>query len=570
MVDPTVALFLVLSIVVGPFAFATASHAQSQQPNRPKLILLLVADQFSANYMARFQDRMSMGGLRFLMEHGINFTNCRYNFANTHTGPGQAAIATGGNPWATGIIGDEVFDRRKGRAISIVSDDNAQVIGGSGPGTSPKFLTGTTIGDQMRLASNGGSRVITIATNPVASVLMGGRLANYAFWWDTKTGNFVTSSQYSHDLPAWAKTFNDQRYADRYFGKPWQRLMPETQYTASTRDDYPYERGMPGGGRTFPHTITGGAGGPSEPFFNAFAMTPWANQMVCDFAQQAIEKENLGARRDPDFLSLNFSSTEGLGTAFGPNSHEMQDMVLRLDQSIASLLTYVDQRLGLNNCLIIFTAAHGVSPIPEFLRERGVDSGRISPKALREALESALDQRLGPADWVEACEPPYMYLNLDAIEEKKQRQPQVEMLSANSARISGVFDVYTAVQFLLNELPLSPVIEEVRRSYRWKRSGELYVVAKPGWIFSNDNAGTDSGSSYSYDCQVPLFVFGSGVNGGGRNAHAVSPTDIAPTISALLNIEEPSVCEGKALKDAIGQYYGPPRPRSTEMPPPPQ
>jgi len=535
--------------------------AQANQTASPKLVVVLVMDQFSYDFLARYQDKFAAGGFRFLLEHGANYTDCQYRHATTHTACGHSIIATGAYPWATGIVANDWYDRRKSKPVEAVSDDNLLLVGASGTGGSTRAMQGTTIGDQMKLATNGRSKVFCLSLKDPAALLLAGRLANGAFWWDEKSGNFVTSSQYGPLLPTWVKTFNDQRYSERYFAKPWQRFLPENQYTASTRDDYSWERPIPGDGRSFPHVISGGVPRPGEQFYSVFEMTPWANQMVADLAREAIERESLGQREVADFLGINFAAGDNLGHAFGPYSQEVEDLVLRLDQTLVSFFQYLDQKVGLDKCLIVLTSDHGVLPIPEFLKERGLDAGRIDPKSFKALLDSALDARLGNEDWIESFQPPNLYLNLDAIDKQKYRQPDVEALAAKLARsVPGVGDVYTAVQFFLNQLPTGPFTEAVKKSYFWGRSGELFVLTKPNYLFMQEPNGTTHGSPYAYDSHVPLILYGAGIRGGSYGQSA-SPADIAPTVAALLGIEPPSLSEGRVLTEAIGQVYGPPRPR---------
>ncbi len=525
-------------------------QAQSS-PSRPKLVVLLIADQFSYNYIPRYLDKFTSGGIKLLMDRGATFTDCKFRNASTQTAVGHSIIATGAYPWATGIVGDQWYDRRKNKPISAVSDDAMKVVGANGTGSSSHFMQGTTIGDQMKLATNGRSKVVTISLEDRSALLLAGRLANGAYWWDTKTGAFVTSAQFGSELAGWAQAFNDTHYADKYLGKPWQRLLPETQYTASTHDDYPHEKGIVGDGKQFPHVITGGASAPGEAYYSAFAMTPWSNQMICDFAKEAVDKESLGMHTDADMISVSFSAGELLGSSFGPYSQEVEDLTLRLDQSISGLIQHIDQKVGLDNCLIVFTADHGVAPIPEFLKERGLDSSRIDVKNFKTALDSQLDARLGAEDWIESFEPPNLYLNLNAIDKQKYRQPDVEALSAKMAHsIAGVGEVYTAAQFFTNQLPSGPLMDAVRKSYYWGRSGELFVMPRPGHIFISESTGTTTGSPYNYDTQVPLIISGSNVQNG-RFGQTSSPADIAPTITNILGIEQPSLCEGRVLTEAL-------------------
>jgi predicted AlkP superfamily pyrophosphatase or phosphodiesterase len=554
-------LCAVLCVVFCFVACNLTTLAQATQTQRPKLVVLIVVDQFPFDYLSRYRDKFGEGGLRFLMDNGATFNSCNFKHATTLTACGHAVISTGTYPWANGIVANEWFDRRKGKLVKAIEDESLQIVGGNGSGVGSRSLIGTTVGDQMKLASNGRGKVITVALKDRAALLLAGRLANSAYWWDSKGGNWVTSSQYSRDLPSWVRAFNDLHYADKFFAKPWQRLLPENQYTASTKDDYPFERTLPGDGRQFPHVITGGASSPSEPFYQTFGLTPWANQMVADFAIQAIEKESLGQHAEPDLLGINFAAGDYVGHTFGPYSQEAEDIMLRFDRTLAGFLNYVDGKIGLNNCLVVLSSDHGIMPIPEFLKEKGMDAGRIDPRSFRSLLDSALDSKLGADDWIEAFEPPNLYLNLNAIDKQKYRQPDVEAVAAKLAHsVPGVGDVYTAVQFFMNQLSVSPTADPIKKTYFWGRSGELVILPKPGYIFWSEPTGTTHGSPYSYDTHVPLMIYGGPMRAGDYGQDC-SPADIAPTIAAILGIDPPSLNEGRVLSEAMAQVAGPPRPR---------
>ncbi|MGH9552733.1 MAG: alkaline phosphatase family protein, partial [Terriglobales bacterium] len=228
-----------------------------------------------------------------------------------------------------------------------------------------------------------------------------------------------------------------------------------------------------------------------------------------------------------------------------------EDLCLRMDQSLAALFQTVDQKVGLDNCLIVFTADRGVMAMPEFLKERGMPAGRIDPKVFKTLLDSSLKARLGKEDWVAEFEPPNLYLNLDAIERQKYRQPDVETVASQMAQaVPGIGDIFTGVQFLLNQLPAGPHVQQATKSYYLGRSGELYILPKAGYIFVGETNGTASGSPYNYDCHVPLLIMGGTVQSG-RYGQPVSPADIAPTIAGVLGIDPPSLSEGRVISECL-------------------
>ncbi|MBY0356679.1 MAG: alkaline phosphatase family protein [Candidatus Obscuribacterales bacterium] len=537
------------------------ASAQAGLSSQPKLVVLIMVDQLSFDYFARYQDKFGSGGFRLLQDNGANFLNCRYEQATTLTAVGHSIVSSGAYPWASGIVGNTWYDRRKEKEVDAVADESMQLVGSNGAGSSCKSLLGTTIGDELKLATNGRSKIISCSLKGRSALLMAGRTADGAYWWDDNTGNFVTSSQFGQ-LGGWAKTFNDRHYADGYFGRTWQRLLSESSYSASTNDDYTYESMLKGDGRQFPHVLTGGGAAPGPQYYSTFAATPFANQMLADFVSEAVTNEGLGRHNDTDLLAVSFSSTDLVGHAFGPDSQEAEDTILRLDQTLAGLFKNLDTQVGLGRCLIVLTADHGVMPIPELLKERGMDAGRIDTKSFKSMLDAALDQKLGNEEWISSFQPPNLYLNLNAIDKQKYRQPDVEALAAKLCRsIPGVGEVYTAFQFFMNQLPSGPQVEAAKKSYFWGRSGELYVMPKPGYIFSSSATGTTHGSPYRYDSQVPLFLMGPMVRVG-RFADHSSPADVAPTLAALLNITAPSQSEGRVLSECLAPVTGPNRPLS--------
>lgn len=554
-------LFTVILLLLSLVSFKLEAQAQADQSSVPRLVLMIVADQFSYSFLERYKNRLSQGGFRYLVENGATFTNCKYNQATTHAACGHSVISSGGHPWSTGVVGNKWYSRGSKELHGPTEDASSSLVGANGKAGGLKYVAGTTIGDQLKLSTNGRAKVFSASVDQCSSLLLAGQLATNAFWLDPKTGNMVTSSKYGSTLPAWAKAFNDQHIPDRYIGKPWQRLMPETQYAASTRDEYARERSLPGDGKRFPHIINRGSDQETSSYYSNFAMTPFANQLVLDFAKSMIEKERLGKHTDSDLISLGLTAGEELTQYFGPYSQETEDLVLRMDRSLESFFQFVDTQVGLNNCLIVFTASHGSPAIPEFLGERGLTAGRIDPKIFTTFLDSKLDSQIGEEDWIEAFSPPNLYLNLDAIDKQKLRQPDVESLvSRISHSVPGIGDIITAYQLYTSSYPNGPRVGAVKKSYYFGRSGELYVIPKPGFVFTDKSDGTSFGSPYSYDSQVPLVLFGAGIKAG-KYGTTTSPADISATVAGLLSIEVPSLCEGRALDEAFAQVAGPPRPR---------
>lgn len=559
----TLLLSFLTGMLPGPIqnGLVKPAKAQANQSAVPRLVVLIVADQFPYSYLERYKNRLSQGGFRFLLEQGANFTNCKYQCATTHAACGHSVISSGAYPWSTGVVGNSWYSRGSKKAKYPTGDNSSNLVGANGTAGGLKYVAGTTMGDQLKLATNGRAKVFSASVDQSSSLLLAGQLASHAFWMDPKTGNMVSSSKYGSTLPGWAKSFNDQHIPDRYIGKPWQRLMPESQYGASTRDAYGRERALPGDGKRFPHIINRGADSENGSYYSNFAMTPFANQMVLDFARSMIEKERLGQHTDSDLVSIGLTAGEKLTQHFGPYSQETEDLVLRMDRSLESFFQFLETQVGLKNCLIVFTASHGSPAIPEFLGERGMTAGRIDPKIFTTFLDSKLDSQVGEEDWIDAFYPPNLYLNFNAMDNQKVRQPDVESLVSKIAHsVPGIGNIVTAWQLYTNQPPNGPNTSAVRRSYYFGRSGELFVMPKPGFVFTEKSDGTGYGSPYSYDSQVPLILYGAGIKPG-KFGTTTSPADISATVAGLLSIETPSLCEGRALHEAFAQVTGPPLPR---------
>ena len=520
--------------------------AASASNQKTKLVVLLIADQFPTNYFLHCADKFQANGLRQLIDNGANFTACRYLGATNQTACNLATIVTGAYPSGTGVVGNEWYDRRKQTAIRVITDENSPAGAEESAGGS-SLLLGNTVGDELKVASNGLSHIVSLSTARNDALLLAGKSKDQAFWWDCRTGTFTGQSRLSKSVPGWAKSFNDKRFSEQFLGKNWQPSGRTNVFASADT----YEPQKSDSEHSFGYMINSDSKIADESFYTRFQATPWANQMLVDFAKDIVEHESLGQHDTPDMLTVSFPSFELVGKTYGPYSNEAHDLVLRFDQSLADLFESLDEQVGLSNCLVIFTAGHGAAAPAQMLQAQGLEGGLVDAKAFRNQLNSSLSSKLGKANWIEAFIPPNLYLNLNAIDHSNFRQPDVEKLTAKLGHsIPGVAEIYTAFQFFMNQVPTGPQVDVVRRSYFWGRSGELYVVPKSGYVFTSESDGIADGSPYSYDSQVPLLLYGSQIKGG-TYAGAVSPDDIAPTIANVLSITMPPFSEGRVLNEAL-------------------
>lgn len=528
-----------IGIIVPAFLVISPSIAKpgaAQTATRPRLIVMLVIDQFRYDYLVRFRPQFVQGGFNLLLS-GADFIDCRYDYATTATCPGHASLFTGAYPNMHGIIGNDWYDTAQGRSVYCVADPDTTLVGGSaGQGFSPRNLKGSTIGDELRFASGFESKVIAISLKDRASVVPGGHTANAAYWYDAGTGHFVTSTYYLHELPTWAAQFNQTPAAQAYCGKPW-RALPET----------------PGVGGKILKEFTASAGVPCpDPrFFSWLDNTPMMNKVELDFAAKAIEGEHLGHGPATDLLTISLSTNDYIGHAHGPYSPEVADATIRTDRYLAAFFKDLDRQVGLKNVWITLSADHGVAPNPYFIKTHNLGLGNGPTAAIKTAVEAALTQEFGPGPWVENMGEFGIYLNHAALKKAGANPGRAEFIAAEAAEsVPGVRAAFTKSQLATGNLPLSPLARKASNSFYSARTGDVFLILDPFAVPVAGETGTTHGSPWNYDAQVPLILWGSAFRPG-TYASPVQPIDLTPTIAAALELTQPSGAQGKPLVDAL-------------------
>ncbi len=564
---------LVVSLLVS-VSFAQRRTQPSAQ-KRPRLVLLLVVDQFRYDYLERFGDLFGPNGFKRLMRDGASWTQSNYDHMPTYTAPGHATMMTGAYPGESGIIGNDWLDRPSGKRITSVSDDSVKLLGGipTDPAASPSRLMASTVGDELRLATNDRAKVIGISVKDRSAILPAGRHANAAYWFSVVSGTMVSSTYYFNQLPAWVTNFNNAKPADKYFGTKWERLLPENEYVKRVGIDNPKWENVSNAWtpdtNLFPHTITGGLTAPGRNFYLALEYTPFTNDILVSFAQEAIVNEQLGQDDDTDVLTVSFSANDYVGHRFGPYSQEVMDVSVRTDRNVATLLDFVDSKIGLANTLVAFTADHGVSPIPEHAAALGLGGGRVPFATVMGKIQSAISARYNPqgktpdpsadyllrfqegAGWREWFINNNLYFNYDAL---KRDGVDVEEFSqvvvAAVLTVPGIARCFSRVQLLRGETSVTdPIEQRALHGFYPSRSGDVVMVAEPFKYIAETITATH-GSPYSYDTHVPTIIMGAGVEAG-RYFEPATPADIAPTLSALLRITAPSNSTGRVLVEAL-------------------
>ena len=550
-------------------ALALLSAGQSQQVNRslrqasarnagskPKLVVVIVMDQFRAEYLTRFAPFFGDGGFKWLMRSGANLTNARYTYATTYTGPGHALILSGSYGHTNGIIANKWYNYESGQSEAMFYDPDAKLIGletAAGDDVSPRNFIGNNLSDQLLMSNNFKSKAIAVSLKDRAAIMLSGKLGK-AYWYHEGTGGFLSSTYYMKDLPEWVKSFNARKIPDSHYSGQWGKSLPAAAYDISTEDDLPFETDFKGLGRTFPHTLKDKSGKPSPDFYEAFTATPFATDYELQFARHVIETENLGGDQYTDLLGISITATDIAGHSFGPNSQEVQDLIARADKQLAEFFAYLNRKFRSGEVVIAFTADHGATPTPEYMKSLGVDAGRIRKKQLGEAVEQALDAEFGEGKWVVGLEDPSIFLNRALIAEKKLDRAHVQRAAGEAIlKIKGVAGYFTHSQMLNGQLPPNQMARYFEKSFHPERSGDILVVTKPFYFwgkYGESDHGSTHGSPYEYDTHVPLILVGAAIRPGVYNFSA-DIADLAPTLSTILGIGAPSGNEGRTLHEIL-------------------
>ena len=503
----------------------SAWAADLQNPTRtpPKLVVVVVIDQFRYDYLTRFRSEYT-GGFDRLLKTGAVFTNAYLQHFPSVTAVGHSTILTGAIPSFSGIVGNDWFDRESGRFVTSILDSKATLLGGKGAGASPSRLLVSSVGDEMKMAARGGTpRVIGISLKDRAAILPAGRMADAAYWFDNTNGNMVSSTYYFPDMPAWVKEFNAKRAVDGFPGAEWKSATGKVLAKLPTEINSKY--------------------------YDALEHSPYGTQFLLSFAERAIEAEALGSRTATDLISVSLSSTDLVGHTFGPDSPEIHDLNLQTDSQLGQFLQFLDKRLRPGSMLVVLTADHGVAPLPEVQADRKMPGGRIVEADRRKAVESALVAKYGEGRWISYAAYGTFWLNRTAIREKKLDQAEVEECVAKAlAEQSHVYRVYTRTQLLAGQYGSDFVSTRVANGFNPGRSGDVITILEPYWIYGAKEA--SHGTPFGYDTHLPLIFAGAGVKRGVYDA-TVAINDIAPTLATILGVETPSGSTGRVLTEML-------------------
>ncbi|MGI9548184.1 MAG: alkaline phosphatase PafA [Flavobacteriaceae bacterium] len=538
--------------------------AQTATNTKPKLVVGIVVDQMRFDYLYKYESKYGEGGFKRIMREGFNFKNTQFNYVPTVTAAGHASIYTGTTPSSHGIIGNSWYDRKAAQIVSNVGDDKVIIVGSQQPdsiGLSPNNLLTTTIGDQLRLASNFKSKVISVSLKDRGAIIPGGHTANAAYWhsWQTSPGYFVSSSYYMDQVPSWVNRFNKQEKTDAYLNETWETLYPIEDYTESAPDNNPYESLLRGQGSTptFPYDFKSirESRRESGTEYHLIWASPLGNTLLTEFALEAIKNEELGKDEATDLINISYSVPDIIGHTFGPQSVELQDTYLRLDKDIEQLLLSLDNDIGQGNYVVFLTSDHGVMPTASYAEANKMPAGIAALHIYSIALNNFLNDKYGNGEWVEIFNYENVYLNKKLIKEKKVDLRNIRQATADFLITQPGIVLALTADHLRNNYYDSGLAHRIQNGYHPMRSGDVVLNFLPGYVQNATPGmkpslvrGTTHGSGYAYDTHVPMVWMGKGIPHG-ESVREVSITDVAPTLAMFLNLQLPNGSSGKPLKE---------------------
>lgn len=538
-------LFLALSLV-------TSAQKQNTVLARPKLVVGIVVDQMRWDYLYRYYNRYKPNGFKRLLSEGFSCENTYINYIPTYTAIGHSTIYTGSIPAIHGITGNDFFIEATGKSIYCTDDSTVTTVGSNTNAgkMSPRNLLTTTIGDELRLATNFRSKVIGISLKDRGSILPAGHTANAAYWFDLSNGKWISSTYYMNELPAWVNKINDQNLAEQYLKHNWNTLYDIKTYVQSLPDKNPYE------GKYEKRSATSFEVETSDMFkednYDILRYTPYGNTLTLDLAKAAIENEHLGRGTSTDFLAVSCSSTDFIGHKMGLMSIEIEDTYLRLDIDLANFFTYLDSKVGKGSYTVFLTADHGAGYNPNFFKDNKVPAGYWIASQVQRELNTMLETKYNAKNMVASLSNSQVHLNNKLIAQNKLNEEAIKADVIKYLRLNSAI-AFVADNTNTNEANLPDNFNTlIKNSYYAKRSGVITYILQPGWYSGSSATGTGTthGAWNPHDTHIPLVWMGWGIKHGSTNRH-INITDITPTLAALLHIQEPNGCIGTPVEEVL-------------------
>ena len=522
--------WLFVCLLLAFLAAVSVCGRASAYNGHPKLVVVIVIDQFRGDYLERYHDQFGDAGFRILMDRGAYFPDCNYNYANTRTAPGHSTLFTGAYSNGHGIADNEWFDPKKKHMVTSVEDDDTKLVGISEAktGASPHNLLADTIGDEMKLATQGKSRVFAVSLKDRSAILPGGFAADAAYWIDPQSGTWITSTYYRNELPRWVQDFNSSR-PQKFWDRDWKDVQGTLLASTAHRK---------------------GKDGSDASFYEVVGSTTFGNEYELEFAKELVVYENVGRGPATDLLAISLSPNDILGHRVGPDSPEMAQMALDLDKELADFFNFLGHQIGLANVWIALSADHGVSSLPDAVKKLHIPAENLGAAKIGEEINSALTAKFSPghpANYIK-FDYPLAWLDENAFAAAHVHEHDAEVAVGEAMKQAGLRDYFTKSQLAAGEAPNTPLGRKYLNSY--SPEGSWFVMGVPNIYAVGSPKGTDHASPYNYDTHVPLAIYGLPFRAGTYRT-SVEPIDLVPTLASLLGVNAPTHSVGRVLTEAI-------------------
>jgi len=543
-----------VTTIIYLLAITVCLSAQSAYipPDKPKLVIGIVVEQLRYDQLERIWDILPDNGLKRMVNEGTYYRNASIDYLSTQAGPGFATISTGASPSAHGITSDSWFHPFNNEMIYCVQDPGVNAVGGSFETGlfSPANLLSSSFSDELQMATCGGAKVYGIGIREMSAIITAGHAADGAFWYDDRTGTWMSSTYFAETLPLWLMDMNAMLLPGQYLNQPWQPLLDPATYPGCQPDSSKFERGL-NGQTWFPYDLktmsTKGKLLNVTRDYSILRETPFSDDFTTELALRLIDNEQMGQDDITDFLAVTYSATDYAGHRFGPSSVEASDALVRLDRNIGKLLEKIDKSLGKKNVLVYFVSAHGVSEIPAVLAQSRVPSGYFMLNQSLQLLRSYLNAVYGKGDWVRGFYDSQIFLNRALIEDAKMNLEDVQKKVARfMVQFSGIAAAVPTSSFEMSDFA-GGLLLKMSHNYSQQRSGDVMIALNPGWVEKTDNV-TGHNSPWEYDSHVPLIWYGWTASKASVT-RGVSTRDIATTLSVLCKVPMPNAASGDPLHE---------------------
>ncbi len=533
-------------------SFTVRAQTAYIPPDKPRLVIGIIVEQLRYDQLERIWDILPDNGLKRMVSEGTYYRNVSVDYLSTQAAPGFATISTGASPSSHGITSDTWFHPFNDQMIFSVQDPEAGAVGGSFETGlySPVNLLSSTFADELQMSTCGASKVYGIGIKEMGAIIMAGHAADGSFWFDDRTGTWMSSNYYVDALPGWLMDFNAMLLPGQYLNHPWQPLMDPARYPGCQADSNALERGFEGQ-TWFPYDLkslsTKGKLLNTTRDYSVLRETPFADDFTNELAYRLIDNEQLGQDDVTDYLAITYSATDYIGHRFGPSSVEASDALVRLDKNIGQLLDRIDKSLGKRNVLVYFVSAHGVSEIPAVLEQSRIPSGYFRLNQSLQLLRSYLNAVYGKGDWVKGFFDNQIFLNRGLIEDADISLEEIQKQVARfMVQFSGIATAVPTSAFEMSDFA-GGLLLKMNNNYSQQRSGDVMIALNPGWVEKTDHV-TGHNSPYEYDSHVPLIWFGWTASRASVT-RSVTTRDIAVTLSVLCKIPLPNSASGDPLHE---------------------